>query len=170
MATQTSQNKLLDIEFFIEAACQHGEDSEPDHEVGDLQDLLRGMWALLTPAQRVAFAMQENIQQVLENSMGDYEAEVLPSLAALPKLVNEAMDNRWEAPLNLFTTTVKERFLAEGPVMVQMRNGSYEKVRYREADEVQDTSEMFENEAGTKIWRLNGASITSSDFDMMSLA
>jgi hypothetical protein len=32
---------MRDVGTYIAAARQHGEDSEPDHEVGDLQDLLR---------------------------------------------------------------------------------------------------------------------------------
>lgn len=45
----------LDVESYVEAARQHGEDSEPDHESGDLQDYLRAMWKLLTPTQQAAF-------------------------------------------------------------------------------------------------------------------
>lgn len=37
------------IETLIEAARQHGLDSEPDHEVGDLQSLLRDCWEALDP-------------------------------------------------------------------------------------------------------------------------
>ena len=48
--------RMLDVEFYIEAAQQHGEDSEPDHEVGDLQDFLRAMWAVLSVEQRRQFA------------------------------------------------------------------------------------------------------------------
>lgn len=40
------------VEKIIEAAEQHGRDSEPEHEVGDLQDALREAWKRMTPAQR----------------------------------------------------------------------------------------------------------------------
>lgn len=42
------------LETFIEAAHAHGMNSdEPDHEVGDLQELLRAAWELLSePAKR----------------------------------------------------------------------------------------------------------------------
>lgn len=43
------------IDDIIEAAANHGRDSEPDHEVGDLQDLLRVAWKIMTPQQRVRF-------------------------------------------------------------------------------------------------------------------
>jgi hypothetical protein len=43
--------RLLEaIEAF---AQQHGRDSEPEHEVGDLQELASIVWAMLTPEQRV---------------------------------------------------------------------------------------------------------------------
>lgn len=40
------------VEQLIDAAQAHGEESEPDHEVGDLQDLVRSCWEIMTPAQR----------------------------------------------------------------------------------------------------------------------
>jgi hypothetical protein len=40
------------IEHAIDSAKRHGEDSDPDHEVGDLQELARMMWrAMETPAR-----------------------------------------------------------------------------------------------------------------------
>jgi len=42
-----------DVEYLITCAKSHGEASlEPDHEVGDLQDLLRLAWDLMTSEQR----------------------------------------------------------------------------------------------------------------------
>jgi len=41
------------LDQILESAERHGQDSDPDHEVGDLQDALRIVWALLTPAARV---------------------------------------------------------------------------------------------------------------------
>lgn len=40
------------VERIVEAATLHGEESEPDHEVGDLQTALREAWKRMTPAQR----------------------------------------------------------------------------------------------------------------------
>lgn len=43
----------MDIEKLILAAQHHGEDGDsPDHEVGDLQDLLRACWTKMTPKAR----------------------------------------------------------------------------------------------------------------------
>lgn len=38
------------LEKLLAAAKTHGEQSEPDHEVGDLQALLASCWERLTPA------------------------------------------------------------------------------------------------------------------------
>ncbi|MBG6083059.1 hypothetical protein [Rubrivivax gelatinosus] len=59
------------IEEFIDAAKQHGVDSEPDHEVGDLQDLLRAMWELLTPEQRLAYVGLHKVQEVKATALGE---------------------------------------------------------------------------------------------------
>lgn len=42
------------IEQIIDHAKQHGEESEPDMEVGDLQEALRACWELLSPDQHTA--------------------------------------------------------------------------------------------------------------------
>jgi hypothetical protein len=39
------------IERIIAAAAEHGRQSEPDHEVGDLQQALRVAWELFTAEQ-----------------------------------------------------------------------------------------------------------------------
>lgn len=76
LATGRGASKLLDIEFYIAAAQQHGEDSDPDHEVGDLQDHLRTMWRLLTAEQRKAFALDEGVHATLEGALADFESEL----------------------------------------------------------------------------------------------
>lgn len=55
----------------FEAAIKHGEDSEPDHEVGDLQDLLTEMWDLLTAEQRAKFLASETVRNVWEAAYGE---------------------------------------------------------------------------------------------------
>lgn len=42
------------VEQILRAAERHGLESEPDHEVGDLQDALREAWDHMTPEQRKA--------------------------------------------------------------------------------------------------------------------
>ena len=58
-------NKMLDLSFYMDAARVHGEDSEPDHEVGDLQTYMQVMWELLTPEQRKAFAVKSPATDLL---------------------------------------------------------------------------------------------------------
>lgn len=45
-AADTLRDELLG------AARRHGEESEPEHEVGDLEEIVFACWARLTPAQR----------------------------------------------------------------------------------------------------------------------
>ncbi len=42
----------LQLSALTEAARAHGEQSEPDHEIGDLHSILATCWAEMTPAQR----------------------------------------------------------------------------------------------------------------------
>jgi len=41
------------VETLITKAQEHGEDSEPDMEVGDLQDILRRCWEIMSVGQRI---------------------------------------------------------------------------------------------------------------------
>lgn len=50
------------LERLIDYAQQHGIDSEPDHEIGDLHELSRAMWALLTTPQKAAIIEYFNKQ------------------------------------------------------------------------------------------------------------
>jgi len=54
------------IDKVIESAYRHGWLSEPDHEVGDLQEVVRGLWKLLTPTQRKTFASSQHWQTFIE--------------------------------------------------------------------------------------------------------
>jgi hypothetical protein len=40
------------LEALLAAAAAHGKQSEPDHEVGDLQEVLRSCWELMDPRQQ----------------------------------------------------------------------------------------------------------------------
>ena len=53
--------------LLIEAARFHGENSEPDHEVGDLQDLFLACWPVMSPEQR-ALALSDSAVQSLFDS------------------------------------------------------------------------------------------------------
>lgn len=49
---------MTGIEDMIDDAARHGRDSDPDHEVGDLQALVRVLWGALTPAAREKIAAE----------------------------------------------------------------------------------------------------------------
>ena len=69
----SSADVLLEPAFYVGAAQSHGESSDPDHEVGDLQDFLRAAFKIMTPEQRKAFALDETVQQTLEGAFGDLD-------------------------------------------------------------------------------------------------
>ncbi|MBR8189053.1 hypothetical protein KDW82_08275 [Burkholderia vietnamiensis] len=58
-----------DIELCILGAQTHGECDDPDHEVGDLQDCLREMWELMTPAQQQEFMASDSVRDRLEHNL-----------------------------------------------------------------------------------------------------
>lgn len=55
------------LDDIIAAAANHGRDSEPDHEVGDLQDLLRVAWKIMTPQQRTQFWNHDTTHEILKS-------------------------------------------------------------------------------------------------------
>ncbi|MDN7577379.1 hypothetical protein QZM25_32720 [Burkholderia contaminans] len=68
-------------ELCIRAAKEHGENSEPNHEVGDLQDYLRDMWKLLTSKQREAYFNLDSVIDRLELGLSSEEFDSLRSNA-----------------------------------------------------------------------------------------
>lgn len=61
----------IGVELCINAAEEHGKNSEPDHEVGDLQNFLRTMWEILTPGRQLQFMMASDVVDIIENELGD---------------------------------------------------------------------------------------------------
>ena len=49
------KDNITGIELVIDTAQKRGENSDPGHEVEDLQDALREMWQLLSPGQKLLF-------------------------------------------------------------------------------------------------------------------
>ena len=56
---------VKDADTFTHAAFVHGEESEGDHEVGDLQDLFRAAWGLMTEEQKDDFLFTDQAKAVL---------------------------------------------------------------------------------------------------------
>ena len=74
--SKPAASKLLDVEFYIEAANHHASVSDGDHEVGDLIEFLRSMWNHLTPEQRMAFAKDEKVHMTLDSTLVEFESEL----------------------------------------------------------------------------------------------
>jgi hypothetical protein len=49
------------VEDIITSAYWHGQKSEPEHQVGDLEAVLRTCWALLSPTERM-FVYEEHAE------------------------------------------------------------------------------------------------------------
>lgn len=60
----------IDPEVYLAAAKTHGEDSDPDHEVGDLQEYLRAAFRIMTPEQHAAFAADDQVKDTYAAAIG----------------------------------------------------------------------------------------------------
>ena len=58
---------LYDIEGIIDAATRHGVESEPDMEVGDLQEALRLCWRYLSQGNKKL--VLEQIQEAIDEDL-----------------------------------------------------------------------------------------------------
>lgn len=76
--------KKIGIELCFQAALAHGKDSDPEHEVGDLQQLLRRAWEILTPGQRLEFMAGSIVSELIEANLPKVDVE-----EAFDKLVAE---------------------------------------------------------------------------------
>lgn len=54
------------LEKLLNAADNHGIDSDPDHTIGDLQDLLRKAWALLPPSGKLQLLRSDEASNVID--------------------------------------------------------------------------------------------------------
>lgn len=61
----------LDVETLISAATRHGQESEQEHEVGDLQEFIRSTWGVLSESQKKAVFLLPSVQQTYENAIGE---------------------------------------------------------------------------------------------------
>lgn len=59
------------LDEILTAAQRHGEAGEPDHEVGDLQSVLRAAWDLMTLEQRQRLCEHASVKAVFEDAYGD---------------------------------------------------------------------------------------------------
>ena len=54
------------IEQLLQAAYDHGTEEGSETEAGDLQEMLRAAWALLTPGQQAEFFRRPEVEDLLE--------------------------------------------------------------------------------------------------------
>lgn len=101
------------------AADQHGEDEDPDHTVGDLQDLLRAAWSLLSPSQQAEFLCSEEVANVVltgarnefdeETLLTDHQQNIREALSkAGGTLVQDATTGQWSYTQVLTFETAQE--------------------------------------------------------------
>lgn len=62
-------------EYLCAVANRHGNDADPDMEVGDLQIFLRSAFEILTPAQRAQFYHMPAVRASLAAGLGGDESE-----------------------------------------------------------------------------------------------
>lgn len=70
---------------------------------------------------------------------------------------------------NRFTLVLKARCEAEGEVMVQLRDGTFNKVVFRPACEKDFTEDAFHSPNHGSYWEPSGHSVTSSRFDIVEM-
>ncbi len=58
------------IDVFIAYAAAHGETSDTRQVIGDLSDMLRAAWRLMTPEQRTAFREDADVLGIAEAAGG----------------------------------------------------------------------------------------------------
>lgn len=100
------------LENLFTAADNHAEDAgEPDHAVGDLQDLLREVWKVLTPSQKVAFLESDTVANNLETGARDeFDVDTLLEIfdeeqEAMEASITEAGYRIMECPEGFFWET-----------------------------------------------------------------
>ena len=61
----------------LDAARNHGMESEPDHEIGDLQDLLFELWKHTSKRGRSRFLKSDTVRDLMKEwtGLGDEEDE-----------------------------------------------------------------------------------------------
>lgn len=81
--TCASHDGVDGINCMLSAAQNHGEASELEHEVGDLQDMLKAAWALLLPEQKLQLLRNPKVAEILQDEGGYHLGN--PGLKSLPK-------------------------------------------------------------------------------------
>ena len=86
--TKVTPIETLDSDAFVSIAERHGKESEPDHEVGDLQTFFKAAYDLLTREQRESFLAREDVRDTIESAM---VSDPLPTGPAAADAVREIL-------------------------------------------------------------------------------
>jgi len=66
------------LDKLLTAADNHGEDDDPDHTVGDLQDLLRRAWDIMSVSQKRQLLNSSEVEDLaMLGARGEFEASDL---------------------------------------------------------------------------------------------
>ncbi len=69
------RSQVSSLEFcrsLLEGAKRHGENSEPDHEVGDLAAFLIACWSTMSPGQRALALSDPDVREVIDGPDYDF--------------------------------------------------------------------------------------------------
>lgn len=108
----------FDIDHLLEVAQQHGNDAEPDCEVGDLQEFLRAAWAQLSEQQKAAFFADPVVGAAYEGATVQELREVFPKNPfAATRVITDADVKHIEGAMGLgaeaWGAADKKKLLAE---------------------------------------------------------
>lgn len=92
------------LQKLIDAADAHGEDSDPDHTVGDLQGMLWTAWELLPSSGKKALLESNDVENVVD--LGARGAFTVSDLLAD---LQAEMERKLEALNKAHGVTIKER-------------------------------------------------------------
>lgn len=70
MDPETAGAGMPGIDTFISYATAHGETSDTRQVIGDLSDMLRAAWRLMTPEQQAAFREDAEVLGIVEAAGG----------------------------------------------------------------------------------------------------
>lgn len=130
--------QALDIEVLIKASTEHGLNSEPDHEAGDLQDYLREAWSLISIAQRKSFLKNPAVMTFIETAVG-LPLKVTESRLkdyGIENLLDIAQEHGNDEGANVEIRDLQDMLRACWAVM-----DNQQRVQYFEIESVQDTYE-----------------------------
>lgn len=82
------------IERLLDAAGTHAAGSgDADHEIGDLQLLLRNLWNAMNDAQKLAFRKSDSVDQALFFLEADHVTDVTPNDVFIEHCLDAARDH-----------------------------------------------------------------------------